>query len=87
MEGGPYSPLHLSAVSRGCGVGSYMLEALCPPDSPLPLPLLLPPPPFSITAAATCLVDCYDAVTTAVWQRGMYSIAVEVDTMLPVGFV
>ena len=23
----------------------------------LPLPLLLPPPPFSITPAATCLVD------------------------------
>ena len=47
MEGGRYSPLHLSAVSGGCGVGSYMLEASCPPDSPLPLPLplLLPPTP------------------------------------------
>ena len=54
MAGGLYSP-HPAAAIRlrppGCGVGtggvgSSMLEALCPPDSlPLSLPLLPPPTP------------------------------------------
>ena len=43
-------------------------------------------PRLSISAAAT-----YSLIATttwpAEWQRGMYSIAVEVGTMLPVGFV
>ena len=43
-------------------------------------------PRLSISAAATYLVDRHDA-WPAEWQRGMYSIAVEVGTMLPVGFV
>ena len=43
-------------------------------------------PRLSISAAATYLADRHNA-WPAEWQRGMYSIAVEVGTRLPAGFV
>ena len=77
---------HLLAVLTVLTVSGYMIEASYPPDSPLSLPYLLSPPPFSITAAATYLVECHDVWLTEL-QRRMFSMAVEVGTRSLVGFM